>query len=117
MRNRSVLIVEDDRVAREALTLLLQRLGYQTSPVGSVADGLARLDGQDCAILDMDLPDGLGTHVLERIRTEGRSIRVAICTGSTDESLLAKAVEFGAEIVLRKPLDVRALLDWLNAAT
>ena len=64
MRNRSVLIVEDDRVEREALTLLLKRLGYQTSPVGSVAAGLARLDGQDCAILDMDLPDGLGTHVL-----------------------------------------------------
>ena len=54
---------------------------------------------------------------MERIRTEGRPIRVAICTGSTDESLLAKAVEFGAEIVLRKPLDVRALLDWLNAST
>lgn len=117
VHKRSVLIVEDDRLAREVLTRLLERLGYQTSPVGTVAEGVHRLDGQDCAVLDLNLPDGLGTHILERIRDEQRPMRVAVCTGTTDDGLVARALECGAEIVLRKPINVTALLEWLNRQT
>ncbi|HSU68299.1 MAG TPA: response regulator [Tepidisphaeraceae bacterium] len=110
----SVLIVDDDQVTRNAMAALLQALGYQVCSVGSVIEGLAKLDGQDCAVLDLELPDGLGTHILHRIRNEGRPIRVAVCSGITDEPLLATARDLGAELILRKPIDVNALLRWLG---
>jgi len=110
----SVLIVEDDRVTREALTKLLQMFGYATCPVATVAEGVAKLDGQACAIVDLNLPDGVGTYILQRIKSEKRPMRVAVCTGTTDESLVTKARAFGAEVIFRKPLDVNALFDWLN---
>jgi CheY-like chemotaxis protein len=111
---QSILIVEDDAVTRELLVSLLSRLGYDTVPVATVAEGLEKLDGQHRAILDLNLPDGLGTHVLERIRNEGRPIRVLVTSGTTDQALLEETRRLKPELVLRKPVNVNALLEWLE---
>jgi len=111
---RRVLIVEDDTLVRTALAHLLGRLGYHTVAVGSVAAGLEALDGQTYAILDLKLPDGLGTIILERIREEQRPIRVAIATGTSDLGLLSDAERHRPDLVLRKPVDLNALLEWLR---
>src|SRR5687768_13097218 len=87
-RGQSVLIVEDDAVTRMALVLLLSQLGYDTVPVATVAEGVERLDGQDRAILDLNLPDGLGTEVMRRILNEKRPIRVIVTTGTTSAGLI-----------------------------
>ena len=113
---RSILVVEDDRTAREALVHLLGHLGYHPMGAATVAGGLALLDGQVCAILDLNLPDGYGTTILQRIRAENRAIRVAVTTGTTDDDLLTEAMVSGPDILLRKPLDVNALMAWLEAA-
>lgn len=47
-----------------------------------MAEALAALDGQNALVLDLHLPDGLGTDVLRRIRNEGRTIRTAIWSAS-----------------------------------
>jgi hypothetical protein len=39
---------------------------------------------------------------------------VAVVSGTTDTKLFAEAQQFGAELVLRKPLDVGALVAWLD---
>ena len=96
------------------MTLILVRLGYCICAVASIAEGVEKLDGQACAVLDLNLPDGLGTHILKRIRDERRPIRVAVVSGTTDTKLFAEALQFGAELVLRKPLDVGALVAWLD---
>ena len=111
---QSVLIVEDEPLTRLALVYLLSQLGYATVPVATIAEGLERLDGQQCAILDLNLPDGLGTHVLQRIRDAGRPIRVAVTTGTSDLELLDDCRRLRAELVLQKPIDVNALLRWLK---
>ena len=100
---------------RAALVLLLRSLGYVPIPAASVAEGVARLDGQIAAILDLELPDGLGTLILARIRAERRPIRVAITSGTTDDAALAEAHRLRPELFMRKPIDVEALIDWLNA--
>jgi CheY-like chemotaxis protein len=113
-QQKSVLIVEDDPITRTALVSLLSHLGYSTVPVATVAEGLEHLDGQDFAILDMNLPDGLGSTVLQRIRDEHRPMRVAISSGSTDVSVMDDIRNLKAGIILRKPIDVNALIEWLD---
>jgi two-component system cell cycle response regulator CtrA len=112
----SILIVEDDRMTRIALVQLLTHLGYRTVSAGTVAEGLAQLNGQQFAILDLNLPDGHGTQILERIRINNRPMRVAIATGATDEALLSKAQGYRPDLLLRKPINVNVLLAWLEAA-
>ena len=113
---RSVLIVEDDSLVSAALVRLLTRRGHHVVAVGTVAGGLIELDGQGFAILDLNLPDGLGTTILERIRADGRPIRVAVATGTSDAALLSAAGRYTPDLVLRKPYDVNVLLEWLDSA-
>ena len=101
---------------RRALILLLSQLGFDTVSVATVAEGYERLDGQDRAILDLNLPDGLGTDVMQRIIDEHRPIRVLVTTGSTSAELLGEANRLRAEQILRKPINVNQLVDWLNDA-
>lgn len=110
----SILIVEDDQKTRDALMLILSRLGYHAVGAGTVAEGLAQLDGQHGAILDLNLPDGLGTVILHRIRSENRPMRVAIASATSDDDLWSEAKNGGADILLRKPFDVNMLLAWLE---
>ena len=109
----TILIVEDEAVTRNALAELIQAQGYVTSSVSTVAEAVDSLNGQDYAVIDMNLPDGLGTYILRRIRDERRPIRAAVLSGTSNEPLLRWAVSYGAEVIMRKPLDVDQLLDWL----
>lgn len=115
-RRGSVLVVEDDPILRRALVVFLARLGFTVHPAGTVAEAVAGLDGQVCAVVDLNLPDGLGTAVLERIHAEGRPIRVAVASGTDDEALWAEAERHRPGLLLRKPYDLNALLAWLNEA-
>ena len=54
--------------------------------------------------------------MLKCIRDEGRSIRVAVASGTTDLALIDEARRLQAELVLIKPIDVNVLLAWLNGA-
>jgi DNA-binding NarL/FixJ family response regulator len=62
----------------------------------------------------MNLPDGVGTTVLARIRNEKRPIRVAVASGTSDQGLLAEAVRLDAEIILEMPIHLNKLMEWLD---
>ena len=112
----SILIVDDDSLVSGALARILNRRGHPTIAVGTVANGLAELDGQGFAILDLNLPDGLGTTILEQIRADKRPIRVAVATGTTDAGLLSEAARLRPDLLLQKPYDMNVLIRWLDSA-
>jgi DNA-binding response OmpR family regulator len=108
----AVLLVDDDIVACEALAAILRGKGYDAECASTVAEGLERLDGKSFAILDMDLPDGLGLSILRKVRADNLPTKVAICSGSVDEEVL------GAERpdkCFGKPVVEDQLLAWLTA--
>lgn len=111
----SVLILEDDTLTRDALVRVLRRLGYHTVAVETVAAAMEKLDGPSNAILDLNLPDGNGTTVLKRIRTLGLPVKVAISSGTAETRLLEEAQQNAPDIMLAKPIDVHALVEWLEA--
>ncbi|MDB5329177.1 MAG: two component transcriptional regulator, winged helix family protein [Phycisphaerales bacterium] len=111
-------MVEDYEFIRTALCVLLERSGLEVCQAGTVAQALAMLDGQDVAIPDLTLPDGSGLQVLDRIRSEGRPMRVAVLTAIAESKALALAK--GADVFFSKPLlfeHIELLLDWVNGAT
>jgi CheY-like chemotaxis protein len=114
-RRQRILIVEDDAVSLRALDAILRCWGHTTDTAASVAEGMEKLDGQDCAILDLNLSDGAGTDVLRRIRDEGRAIRVAVATGTTDRELLADVHALAPDLLIIKPINLNVLLEWLDA--
>ena len=68
-RMRRVLIVEDDRLDREAVARLLSARDVETVSAGTAAECLARLKEAhfDCMVLDLSLPDATGFSLLETL--------------------------------------------------
>ncbi|HSC84324.1 MAG TPA: ATP-binding protein, partial [Pseudomonas sp.] len=108
----SVLCVEDHltclRVLQEGLRDIASVQG-----VGSVHRAMAVLDEQTPALvlLDLDLPDGSGLEVLERMRGEPRlaGVPVLVVSAAADEAILAEARRKGAQACMIKPVDLQRL--------
>ncbi len=68
-RMRRLLIVEDDAVQREAVTLLLSNQDVEVVAVATVAEATRQLAAGafDCLVTDLSLPDASGYDLLEQM--------------------------------------------------
>lgn len=71
-RLHRVLIVEDDRVQRDAVAKLLTSHDVETVTAGTAAECLTLLKSEtfDCMVLDLSLPDASGYSLLETLSQE-----------------------------------------------
>ena len=82
--------------------------------VGTVADALAALERRpDWVLLDLMLPDGCGSKVLERVNEHRLPSRVCVITGCGPDRL-EKVRSLGPDEVFKKPVDVMRLLAVLS---
>lgn len=116
-----VLIVEDDAPARLALAALLRRRGLDVAAVSTV-DQAMELVGwvPDWVVLDLMLPGRNGVEMLRQLRAWGREwqgrTRVAVMTATNDPQLLADVDTLRPDAFFPKPLDLKALINLLEAA-
>ncbi len=105
-----ILLVDDDDLIRTVVTERLRRRGYEVSAAGCLADARAALKGwqPDAALLDIRLPDGNGTELLEELTAEGDVPCVMITAHATIESAV-EALKKGAEDYLEKPFSLDRL--------
>ena len=116
MAEHRLLVVEDDIPTRNALSDYYTRMGWHVSEAGTVAEGLAMLDAEPepCfLILDLMLPDGDGTAVLEGVRQRGLRTLVAVCTGAVDLARLKAVAELRPDAMFPKP--IRMPNDWTDS--
>jgi len=111
-RRKTVLLVEDDEASAQALCILLRRQGWQVDLVVTIAEANLYLDGHtpDSIILDLMLPDGEGSIILNRVRQQGLKSRVTVTTASTDPERLNQVRAMHPDALLKKPLDLLQLL-------
>lgn len=112
-----ILIVEDEPAYVDALTVALEREGYESS---AVIDGRSAVvsfisDPPDLVLLDLMLPEMSGLDVLRRIREES-TVPVIVLSAKDAESDIVTALELGADDYLSKPYSIRELLARVRAA-
>jgi two-component system OmpR family response regulator len=111
---RRVMVVEDTPDARAALDAMLRRCGMQTACAATLAGALRLLAWQpDAIVLDLMLPDGNGVEILRRVRTGHMPIIVAVITAASDYRLLDEVQALQPDAFFKKPLDWKALCEWL----
>jgi CheY-like chemotaxis protein/anti-sigma regulatory factor (Ser/Thr protein kinase) len=108
-----VLVVDDDRALRHAVTSLLERNGHTVLQAGdgpAALTHLARTDVQ-LMLLDMGLPGMTGLDLLARVRAGNRHpIVVVITADDTPETLLA-AIRAQAYRYVKKPVSPAAIVE------
>ena len=103
-----ILLVEDHTVLRQTLALAFDReQGFRVAAqAGTLAEARELLeelkDAIDAAVVDLSLPDGEGTELIEMLRKTNPDFRALVLTGSLDRTDFARAVEAGAAGVLHK---------------
>lgn len=99
-----VLVVDDDRSARDFAARVLAEAGYEVSSVDSGDAALARLpEGFEIVVTDLDMPGGLnGVQVTQEVR-RSTAADVVIMTAFPDMSTAIHAVRAGAYDYLVKP--------------
>jgi CheY-like chemotaxis protein len=109
---RSILIVEDNADARDALRVLLELEGHVVEAVeeGQQALEIARAKDPDIALVDIGLPgiDGYEVARLVRARDGRRPVLIAL-TGYGQPEDRRRASEAGFDEVLVKPVDPTVL--------
>jgi CheY-like chemotaxis protein len=108
----TLLVVEDDDVAREALAAVLRRAGYRVVPAANGEEALAALragPAPDLILLDMLMPVLDGWHFLDHFRQEAAQPPVVVTTATT---ILSRewAQDHGCAGLLHKPVEADELL-------
>lgn len=112
-----LLVVEDESLLRQQLTMGLQRAGYV---VDDAADGRAGLFqaleyDYDAAIIDLGLPQIDGISVIRQLREAGRKYPVLILTARGDWQDKVAGLDAGADDYVVKPFRIEEIQARLNA--
>ena len=105
---KHVLVVEDDKMIASGLVYALEQEGYTVFHCDNVTNALLTITNRkfDLAILDMQLPDGTGFDVREKLH----GTAVIFLTVVDDEASIVRAFEGGADDYVTKPFRIRELL-------
>ena len=106
-----ILLVEDDKVLSNTISLALQNSGYVVDVVddGTSADSALFSDVYDLVVLDLGLPGLDGLQVLKRLRARKSHVPVLILTARDGLSDRVNGLDFGADDYLTKPFDLPEL--------
>jgi two-component system cell cycle sensor histidine kinase/response regulator CckA len=118
---RTVLVVEDERIMLRLLAKFLSRQGYQ---VLLAADGEQAIDGYcrhkteiDVVLLDVGLPKVSGVDVLRKMKKENPDVRVVVASGYLDAQMKTEMYRAGVKAFVDKPYMLPEMLETLRSVT
>ncbi|GAB4517255.1 MAG: response regulator transcription factor [Roseibium sp.] len=111
MESLRLLLVEDTFDMAEAIMIRLERSGVACDLAKTLEEARACVDVQryDVIVLDINLPDGLGTDLLKEMRARGERTPVLMLTAEFSVDDRVSSLNSGADDYLVKPFDHREL--------
>ncbi len=107
----TILVVDDEENARESLSSLLSRQGYEVIGAATMADARAniRRGAGDVILLDVNLPDGYGPDLLQETAQYAIRPPIILITGVGDIDMAVEAMKNGAHDFLTKPIQFKQI--------
>jgi len=107
-----ILVVDDEFIVRRTLEEYCHRSRLKVRAVGSIEEGLSSLEGDhgfDLAFLDVNLPDGDGTEILEEMKEMDSPPLPVMITGQGSIESAVECMKLGAYDYLLKPFSTDQL--------
>jgi len=118
LRDRQVLVVDDEPDIRELLELTLTKMGLGVVSVGSMGEARERLKSArfDLCLTDMRLPDGEGLDLVRHIAGLEGDLPVAVITAYGSAENAVAALKAGAFDYVSKPVGLEQLRALVKSA-
>ena len=115
--DHKILVIEDDRILREALRYNLVAAGYEVIVASDGGEGLvsARQSSPDVVVLDLMLPSLSGMEVCKALRRDGSILPIIMLTARDSEIDRIGGLESGADDYVTKPFSMRELIARVTA--
>jgi two-component system nitrogen regulation response regulator NtrX len=112
----TVLVIDDDASVRKSCVALLRARGLQAIAASTVSEGLRLFaqHGPAAVLLDLKLPDGLGTDVLRELQRQSPGTPVVVVSGYGRVGEAVEAMRAGAADYIEKPVSREKLMPVLE---
>ncbi|MCA9512786.1 MAG: sigma-54-dependent Fis family transcriptional regulator [Myxococcales bacterium] len=113
-----ILIVDDERSAREYLRVLLDQEGYANATAANGVQAIVELEagGFDLVVTDLHMPEMGGADLLAHVRQRWPSLPVIVLTAASDIAEIVDLVRQGATNYLVKPAAPNTVLTAIERA-
>ena len=107
-----ILLVEDEKMTRVALTGTLRKEGHEVTPCPDGHVAMAALDGHDfdLVLTDLNLPGPDGMEILTRVKRDDPEAKVIIMTAYASTETAVEALRQGAYDYVIKPFQTDEVL-------
>jgi len=107
MKERKVLVIDDEEAIRSLLCDFLETKGYQSSSAADAREMIVEMNKEvpDIVFLDFRLPDVDGLELLKWIKQLNQEIVVIMMSGYATEDIARDSLQWGAFDYLRKPFE------------
>ncbi len=111
MKNKQILVVDDEPEIRALLSRFLGRIGFSVLAAGTIEEGRRLFDQSwpELVFLDVNLPDGNGLLELKRITSGKLKSKVIMMSAFDHDEVKMEAIENGAMDFLSKPFNIARL--------
>jgi two-component system response regulator AtoC len=111
MAQKKILIVDDEKLVRWALTQKCAEYGYQSVEAETAEEALRLLqkESPDAIMLDVHLPDMSGIEMLEKLKEVGETRSVIMMTADPQLNDVKAALRLGAYDFVSKPINFEEL--------
>jgi CheY-like chemotaxis protein len=112
-----VLVVDDEPLVRQVVTILLQDYGAVVTSVGSAADALRVLpvERPDVLLTDLTMPEADGFSLIRRVRAlptaDGGGTPAVLVTGQASVLDSTEVLRAGFQLCLAKPVNAREVVE------
>lgn len=111
-----VLYVDDDIIVGETIVSFLKMQGFDVQFVTSfdALEVMMRSFMPDVVLLDLEVGNSNGIDEMARLRSYASNVPVIFISSHVDGKYAMQAVNAGAEVYLRKPVDCEELYAYIN---
>ena len=112
-RGESILVVEDERSARDTMVDFLSEAGYEAQGARDGEEAVLLYERSwrdiDIVILDLIMPKMNGEEAFARMQKINPNIKVILSSGYSVDDQAARLLNQGAMDFIQKPFDIKEL--------
>lgn len=111
-----ILVVDDEVEICLLLSGMLRKMGFGAEYAHSVSEGIDKIGKReyDVVFLDLNLPDGLGFHLIPKVKKANPNSKVIIISAYDGSVERQRAMSEGAHFFIPKPFNKKMIVNALE---